>query len=99
MYQKVTLESFKKSLKAGKYENATAAKRALGRVQLMSSADKDAARAAANKHFGVQAPKKTSKLAPKPAARAAAKTVRASSKAKKANKAAAKPVKAASAES
>lgn len=66
-HEAVTLEVFKKKVKGGKYENATAAKRALGRAAEMSDADKDAARAFADKHFGVEKPAKkaAAKKAPK----------------------------------
>lgn len=65
-YQKTTFDIFKKNLKDGKYANATAAKRALGRVQLFSEEDKAAARAAADKHFGggKAATKKVAKAEP-----------------------------------
>jgi hypothetical protein len=61
-YEMVTLDIFKKKLKSGKYVNLTGAKRALGRVQQMTDADKIAAVKAATRHFGAPvAPKKTAK--------------------------------------
>lgn len=67
-HESVTLDVFKKKVKDGKYENATAAKRALGRAAEMTSADKDAARAFADKHFGVEKPA-AKKASAKPAAK------------------------------
>lgn len=83
-HETVTLDVFKKKVKAGAYDNATAAKRALGRAAEMSDQDKDAARAFADKHFGVEKPAKKATKAPakkadakgktsKPAAKGAAK--------------------------
>ena len=74
-HETVTLDVFKKKVKAGAYDNATAAKRALGRAAEMSDGDKDAARAFADKHFGVEKPAKTATKAKtaKPAAKGAAK--------------------------
>jgi len=66
-YEKVTLSIYKKRLKDNYYSNVTGAKRALGRVQEMSDADKKAAVNAAHKHFNVELPK------PKKAAKKAAK--------------------------
>lgn len=57
-YVKVTLDAFKKKLKGGVYANATAAKRALGRVQEMTEEEKSAARSATEKFFGVAKAKK-----------------------------------------
>lgn len=84
-HETVTLDVFKKKVKAGAYDNATAAKRALGRAAEMSDGDKDAARAFADKHFGVEKPAKKAAKAPaktatkaktaKPAAKGAAKKV------------------------
>lgn len=80
-HETVTLDVFKKKVKAGAYDNATAAKRALGRAAEMSDGDKDAARTFADKHFGVEKPAKKAAKAPakkaakpaKPAAKEAAK--------------------------
>ena len=71
MYEKTTPAVWKKNLKDGKYADATAAKRALGRVQGWTKEDKESAVKAANKHFGVEAkaaPKKAAKKATKKAA-------------------------------
>lgn len=72
-YEKTTLAVFKKKLKDGKYENVTSAKRALSRAAMPAN-ELDAARAAANKHFGVKAEKPAAKAksAKKPAAKKAA---------------------------
>jgi len=51
-YEMVTLDVYKKKLKSGAYVSLTGAKRALGRVQKMSAADKAAAVKAAERHFG-----------------------------------------------
>lgn len=53
-YKKVTLEVLKGKLKSGDYADPTAARRALGRVEL-SDDEKNKARLAINKHFGVSA--------------------------------------------
>lgn len=53
-YEMVTLDVFKKKLKNGQYVSLTGAKRALGRVQKMSKADKAAAVKAAENHFGAK---------------------------------------------
>lgn len=71
-HETVTLDVFKKKVKAGAYDNATAAKRALGRAAEMSDGDKDAARTFADKHFVEKPAKKAAKPA-KPAAKGAAK--------------------------
>jgi len=72
-YKKVTLEVLKEKLKAKEYADPTAARRALGRVD-MTAPEKDKAREAINKHFGVTE-KKAAAAKPKkaPAKKAPAK--------------------------
>jgi hypothetical protein len=66
-YTKVTLDVLKEKLKNKEYATPTAARRALGRVD-MTGADKDRARDSINKHFGMTekapAKKAASKKAP-----------------------------------
>lgn len=73
----MTLSSFKKNLKAGRYANATSAKRALGRAKDMTEDDKAAARRAAERHFGVTPVKKPAKKAAAKGKSAVAKKARA----------------------
>lgn len=51
-YEFVTLKVFKRKLKNNDYSGATGARRALGRVQSMSKADKNAAKSAIDRKFG-----------------------------------------------
>lgn len=91
-YDKLSLASFQASLKEGKYQSATGARRAVGKATTLSNADKDKARKAIDAHFGADA-----KPAPKKAAvkkTAASKKVAAAAPKKTAAKAA--PKKAAS---
>jgi len=88
-YEKMTLPSFLQNLRAKKYKNATGARRAVGKSQDLSNADKDKARAEIDKFFGVAAPKKAAKkIAPKAKAapKKAAKKVAAKTKAAPAHK-------------
>lgn len=77
-YDKLSLASFTASLKEGKYESATGARRAVGKATTLSDADKDKARKAIDAHFGAGAT-----VAPKKAgAKAAAKKTAAAPKKK-----------------
>jgi hypothetical protein len=86
-YEKMTLESFLKNLKAKKYANATGARRSIGKSQDLSAPDKVKAHAEINKFYGVEpakaAPKKAAKKVPvktKAAPKKAAKKIAAKSK-------------------
>ena len=81
-YDKLSLASFKESLKSKKYETATGARRAVGKAQTLSDAEKDQARKAIDAHFGSApikaaptktAPKKTGLKTAKAAPKAAGK--------------------------
>lgn len=87
-YQKIDLAAFKKKLSAGEYANLTGARRAIGRMTTWSEAEKNKARAAAEKHFAEGAPASSPKKAAKKTPKKAAK------KSKSAAPAAAKPPKA-----
>lgn len=52
--EKLTIESFLEKLKSDGYMNGLTAKRALGKAQGLSGADRDRARAAIDKHYGTQ---------------------------------------------
>jgi hypothetical protein len=58
-----TLDGFKKKLKNGGYDNATGARRAIGKMSTWEEADKDAARKAVDRHFGDAAPAAAAKKA------------------------------------
>jgi hypothetical protein len=89
-YERMTLSSFSEHLKAGKYDTATGARRAVGKATDWSGHDKTLAANAINTHFGADAPKT--------APRAAKKSAKAIKKvAKVAKKAAAKAAPAAAA--
>lgn len=51
-YQKFTLDTIKQRLKEGAYASLSGANRAIGKVQELSSSDKEKAKALAAKHFG-----------------------------------------------
>lgn len=51
-YDKGSFESFKASLKIGKYETATGARRAIGKLSQFSADDKEKARKLVDAHFG-----------------------------------------------
>lgn len=53
-YEKVTLKTFKDRLKAGRYKDASGAKKALGKAQEITPEDKIKARKMADKHFSTQ---------------------------------------------
>lgn len=79
--EKLTLESFLEKLKSSGYLNALTAKRALGKAQGLSGVDRDRARSAIDKHYGVSSTAPAKKAA-KPAKKAEPK--RAAKPAKKA---------------
>lgn len=88
-FEKTTLKVFKRRLEAGEYANATGARRAVGKTQEMSDAEKKKAYAAIDAHPGPWN-KKPEKVAKKPAG-AVKKTTPAKKAAKKvAKKSAAK---------
>lgn len=66
-YEKLTLERFKLSLKEGKYETLTGARRAIGKTTSWSAKEREAAQELANKHFSGSAPiaKTAAKATPK----------------------------------
>ncbi len=72
--EKLTLASFLEKLKASGYLNALTAKRALGKAQGLNGIDRDRARSAIDKHYGVSsvAPKKPVAKKAVPAKRIAA---------------------------
>jgi hypothetical protein len=51
-YEKLTLDRFKLSLKEGKYETPTGARRAIGKTTSWTAKDREAAQELVNKHFG-----------------------------------------------
>lgn len=88
-FEKTTLEVFKRRLKDGEYNDATGARRAVGKAKEMSDAEKKKAYAAIDAHSGPWAGGKGKKTAKKPAA--AAKKAAAPAAKKTAKKAAKKP--------
>jgi hypothetical protein len=78
-YERMTLSSFSENLKAGKYDTATGARRAVGKANDWSTHDKNLAAGAINTHFGADdakaAPRatKTAKVAKKAAKKTAVK--------------------------
>jgi chemotaxis protein histidine kinase CheA len=95
-YTKLSPADFRKKLKNGGYKDLTGARRAIGKMQEWSEAERDKARNAAAKHFGEEAPAPTKKKAKKKAAKKAAKAKPAKKMPKKRakKKAAKKPAKA-----
>lgn len=94
-YEKLTFKNFKKKLSEGGYESATGARRAVGKCQDWSEADKKKARGSIDSHFGAsatppKAAKKTSKTSKK---RAVKKTKAKAAKKTKAAKVAKKVAK------
>lgn len=77
-YDKGSFDTFKASLKNGKYETATGARRAIGKLAQLSAEEKDKARKMVDVHFGEssstsKSPKSEKKVAaPKAAPKAAA---------------------------
>lgn len=68
-YEKLDLAAFKKKLAGGEYKDLTGARRAVGRMTTWSEADKNKARALAEKHFGGATPAKPAKKVAKKAAK------------------------------
>lgn len=79
-YEKLTPESFKKKMKEGGYQDISGARRAIGRMSEWSEADRDKARAFADKFFGAEAPV-TKKVTKKTGKKAAKKTTKKAAKA------------------
>ncbi len=96
MPQYETLDGFKKKLKNGQYDNATGARRAVGKMRTWEDPEKDAARKVIDRHFGDAAkpPAKKAaskkKVAPKKKFKRKKKTVKKVAAKKVAKKAAAK---------
>jgi hypothetical protein len=67
-YAKLTVDTFNHRLKEGGYKSLAGARRALGKAEDLSEADKQKCRGAADRHFGVVPVNGTAKPAPKKAA-------------------------------
>ena len=76
-YERMTLSSFSEHLKAGKYDTATGARRAVGKATDWSAHDKNLAAGAINTHFGDDA---GAKSAPRAAKKIVAKAPKKASK-------------------
>lgn len=72
-YNKLDPADFRRKLKNGEYKDLTGAKRAIGKMQGWSEADRDKSRAAAAKHFGEEAPAPAAKTSKKKASKKSAK--------------------------
>ena len=81
-YGKMTFSLFKESLEQGKYETATAARRAIGKAADFSENQKDQARKLVETHFSEGASKKVDKKAEKKPAKAVEKKAAAEKPAK-----------------
>jgi hypothetical protein len=72
-YERMTLSSFHENLKAGKYETATGARRAVGKANDWSAHDKVVAAGLINTHFGADSAKTAAPRAAKSTAKKVAK--------------------------
>jgi len=76
MYDKLSLDSFKTALKAGKYKDATGARRAVGKASTLTDQDKNDARGVIDKHFGSSKAATPMKMAASKPAKATKATVK-----------------------